>query len=42
MVRLMVCMSEKMIMTLYDEIVKIRQLLEIALKDDLRRELERI
>jgi DNA-binding transcriptional ArsR family regulator len=35
-------MSEKMIMTLYDEIVKIRQLLEIALKDDLRRELERI
>lgn len=42
MVRLTVCMSEKMVMSLYDEIVKIRQLLEIALKDNLKDELENV
>lgn len=38
----MVYMSEKMLINLYEEIVKIRQLLEIALKDNLKKELERI
>lgn len=40
MVRFTIYMTEKMIMSLYDEIVKIRQLLEITLKDDLKKELE--
>ena len=31
-----------MLMSLYDEIVKIRQLLEMAVKDGLRKELERV
>jgi hypothetical protein len=35
-------MSDKMLMSLYDEIVKIRQLLEMAVKDGLRKELERV
>ncbi len=35
-------MSEKILMGLYDEIVKIRQLLEITVKDSLRKELEKI
>jgi DNA-binding HxlR family transcriptional regulator len=35
-------MSDKLLMSLYDEIVKIRQLLEMAIKDGLRKELERI
>jgi len=35
-------MAEKMLMNLYDEIVKIRQLLEISLKDDLVKELEKV
>lgn len=35
-------MSEKTLMSLYDEIVKIRQLLEISLKDDLLKELEKV
>jgi len=35
-------MTEKMLMSLYDEIVKIRQLLEITLKDDLKKELETV
>lgn len=38
----MIYMSEKMVISLYDEVVKIRQLLEITLKDNLRKELERI
>jgi len=38
----MIRMSEKMLMSLYDEIAKIRQLLEITLKDGLRKELERV
>ena len=42
MVRLTIRMSEKMLMSLYDEIVKIRQLLEMTLKDDLKKELERV
>jgi len=42
MVRFTIHMSEKMLMSLYDEIVKIRQLLEITLKDDLKKELERV
>ena len=35
-------MSEKMLMSLYDEIVKIRQLLEMAVKNDLMKELEKV
>lgn len=35
-------MSEKMLMGLYDEIVKIRQLLEMTVKNDLMKELEKI
>jgi hypothetical protein len=35
-------MSEKTILGLYDEIVKIRQLLEIVVKDNLKKELEKI
>ena len=35
-------MSEKMLMSLYDEIVKIRQLLEITFKNNLMKELEKI
>jgi len=35
-------MSEKTILGLYDEIIKIRQLLEMAVKDSLKKELERI
>ena len=35
-------MSEKMLISLYDEIVKIRQLLEITFKNDLMKELEKI
>jgi hypothetical protein len=35
-------MSDKMLMSLYDEIIKIRQLLEISLKDNLRKELEKV
>jgi DNA-binding MarR family transcriptional regulator len=35
-------MSEKMLMSLHEEIVKIRQLLEITFKNDLMKELEKI
>jgi len=42
MVRLTIYMSEKMLISLYDEIVKIRQLLEITFKNDLLKELEKI
>lgn len=35
-------MAEKAIINVYDEIVKIRQLLEISLKDDLLKELEKV
>jgi DNA-binding MarR family transcriptional regulator len=35
-------MSEKMLTSLYDEIVKIRQLLEMTVKDNLKKELEKI
>lgn len=35
-------MSEKTLMSLYEEIVKIRQLLEITVKDNIKKELERI
>jgi hypothetical protein len=35
-------MTEKALMNVYDEIVKIRQLLEISLKDDLLKELEKV
>mgnify|MGYP001106203887 CR=1 FL=1 len=35
-------MSEKLLISLYDEIVKIRQLLEITFKNDLMKELEKI
>ena len=38
----MIYMSEKTLMSLYDEIVKIRQLLEITVKKDLMKELEKI
>ena len=33
-------MSEKMLMSLYDEVLKIRQLLEMTIKSDLLKELE--
>jgi len=39
---LMIYMSEKTLMSLYDEIVKIRQLLEMTVKDNLKKELEKI
>ena len=39
---IMVSMSEKVLMGLYEEIVKIRQLLEMTVKDTLEKELERI
>jgi len=42
MVKLTIYMSEKMLISLYDEIVKIRQLLEITFKNDLMKELEKI
>lgn len=42
MFRLVVHMSEKMLMSLYEEIVKIRQLLEMTFKNDLKTELEKI
>ena len=42
MFKLLIFMSEKMLMSLYDEIVKIRQLLEMTVKDNLRKELEKI
>ena len=35
-------MSEKTLISLYDEIVKIRQLLEISFKENLRKELEKV
>lgn len=35
-------MSEKMLIGLYEEIVKIRQLLEMTVKDNLKKELEKI
>lgn len=35
-------MSESILMSLHEEIVKIRQLLEIAFKNDLMKELEKI
>jgi DNA-binding transcriptional ArsR family regulator len=35
-------MSEKTMMSLYEEIVKIRQLLEMSVKDNLRKELEKV
>jgi len=35
-------MAEKALMNVYDEIVKIRQLLEISLKEDLLKELEKV
>ena len=38
----MISMSEKMLMSLYDEVVKIRQLLEITFKNDLMKELKTI
>jgi len=41
-VEFMILMSEKTLMSLYDEIVKIRQLLEIAVEDNLRKELEKV
>ena len=38
----MVSMSEKVLIGLYEEIVKIRQLLEMTVKDTLEKELKRI
>ena len=38
----MIYMSEKMLMSLYEEIVKIRKLLEMTFKDNLMKELEKI
>jgi len=35
-------MTEKVLSGLYEEIIKIRQLLEISLKDSLKKELEKI
>ena len=35
-------MSEKILMGIHEEIVKIRQLLEMTVKDNLKRELEKI
>ena len=42
LVRLTIYMSEKILMSLYDEIVKIRQLLEMTVRNDLTKELESI
>lgn len=42
MLKLAIHMSEKMLMSLYEEIVKIRQLLEMTVKDNLKKELEKI
>jgi len=39
---IMVDMSEKVLLGLYDEIVKIRQLMEMTVKDTLEKELEKI
>lgn len=41
-VKLLVCMSQEMLMSIYDEIVKVRQLLEMTLKDKIEKELEKI
>jgi len=41
-VRLMILMSQEMLMNIYDEIVKMRQLLEMTVKDKLEKELEKI
>jgi len=41
-VKLMIYMSEKTLMSLFDEVLKIRQLLEIIVKNDLAKELEKI
>jgi DNA-binding HxlR family transcriptional regulator len=35
-------MSQEMLMSIYDEIVKVRQLLEMTLKDKIEKELEKI
>jgi DNA-binding transcriptional ArsR family regulator len=35
-------MSEKMMMSVYEEVLKIRQLLEITFRNDLQKELERV
>ena len=42
MLKSTICMSKKMLMSLYDEIVKIRHLLEMTVKDNFKKELERI
>jgi len=42
MVKLTIYMSEKMLMSLYEEIVKIRHLLEMTVKDNLKKELEKV
>ena len=42
MLEFTIYMSEKMLMGLYEEVVKIRQLLEMTVKDNLRKELEKI
>jgi len=42
MVKSMIYMSEKMLISLYEEIVKIRQLLEMTVKNNLKKELEKI
>jgi len=38
----MIYMSKEMLLSIYDEIVKVRQLLEITVKDKLENELEKI
>jgi len=38
----MILMSQEMLMNIYDEIVKMRQLLEMTVKDKLEKELEKI
>jgi len=38
----MIDMSKEMLLSIYDEIVKVRQLLEITVKDKLEKELEKI
>ena len=42
MVKLTIYMSKEMLMNIYDEIVKVRQLLEITIKDKLEKELKKI
>jgi len=42
MLEFTIYMSEKMLMGLYEEVVKIRQLLEMTVKDNLKKELEKI